>query len=318
MLNICFLDAETLGDDLEVNIFEHFGHTLIYQRTSPDQVSARIQDQDIIITNTTVDLTANNLQHAVRVKLICNAATGTNNIDLNYTKSHGIIVTNVPSYSTRSVAQHTLAMLLCLLESLPAYDEYVKSGEYERSDTVNYLIKPFWELHGKTWGIIGMGKIGSTVAHIAEGFGCNIVYYSSSGQNRSNYTRLDLDDLLSQSDIVSIHAPLTPQTQYLIGYNQLKKMKPHALLLNLGRGGIIKEDDLARALDEGLIAGAALDVTEQEPTPTSSPLLNLKHPDRIMLSPHIAFASKEARQTLLQVVHSNIESFLQGNPQNVV
>ncbi|MGE5397598.1 MAG: D-2-hydroxyacid dehydrogenase [Chitinophagales bacterium] len=319
LLNICFLDSETLGTDLDLTAFNRFGESFIYKMTAPEQVGTRIQDQDIVIINDTVNLNENNLQAAARVKLICVAATGTDNVDLNYAKSRGITVCNVPGYSTQSVAQHTFALLFYLLESVSCYDYYVKSGQYERSNTVNHILKPFWELNKKTWGIIGMGKIGSTVAHIAEGFGCNIVYYSTSGQHTSpKYTRLELDSLLNQSDIVSIHAPLNAQTLGLIGYPQLKQMNPHAILLNLGRGGIIKEADLARALDEGLIAGAGLDVLEQEPILSPNPLLGIKQKDRLVITPHIAWTSIEARQNLIGEVVSNIEAYLQGTPRNVV
>jgi len=319
LLNICFLDAETLGEDLDLSVFNRFGQTSVYGMTEPEQTRYRIQHQDIIITNNTVNLDENNLRHATRVKLICVAATGTDNVDLNYAKNRGIIVCNVPGYSTQSVAQHTFAMLFYLLESISYYDDYVKSGQYERSNTVNYLMKPFWELKGKTWGIIGMGRIGSEVAHIAQAFGCNIVYYSTSGQNNvSLYPRLELDTLLNQADIISIHAPMNSKTLNLIGYTQLKQMQRHAILLNLGRGGIIKEDDLAKAIDEGLIAGAALDVLEQEPIHSFNPLLRIKEKDRLLITPHIAWASIEARQTLIKEVGLNIEAFLQGMPRNVV
>lgn len=319
MLKICFLDADTLGKDLDLTVFNRFGQTSIYEMTKPEQISARIQDQDIIITNSSVILDAKNLQIAARVKLICIAATGTDFVDLNYTKNRGIIVSNVPNYLTQSVAQHTFAMLFYLLESTFYYDHYVKSGQYLRSNSVNHVKKPFWELGKKIWGIIGMGTIGNEVANIAQAFGCKIVYYSTSGKNnRSNYTQLDLNPLLNQSDVISIHAPLNPQTLHLIGYQQMKQMKPHAILLNLGRGGIVKEDDLVKAIDEDIIAGAALDVLEQEPIHSSSPLLRLKKKDRLLITPHIAWASIEARQTLIKEIQSNIEGFLQGTPRNVV
>lgn len=319
MLKLCFLDAETLGEGLDLSMLDSFGQATIYKMTEADQTSARIQDQDIIITNSTVDLNESNLRSAARVKLICIAATGTDNIDLDYTKSRGITVCNVPGYSTQSVAQHTFAMLFYLLGSISYYDHYVKSGQYAADNTVNYLARPFWELNQKTWGIIGMGRIGSKVAQIAEAFGCNIVHYSTSGQNnQSPYMRANLESLLKLSDIVSIHAPLNPQTFNLIGYDQLKLMKRHAILLNLGRGGIVNEADLARALDEGLIAGAALDVTEQEPIQSSNPLLRIRLKDRIVITPHIAWSSIESRQTLINEVAANIEAFINGAPRNVV
>jgi len=319
MLNICFLDTDTIDENLDLTALKRFGHLTAYKMTQPEQIAQRIYDQDIVIINSEIYLNETNLKDASRVKLICVAATGTNNVDLEYARSRGITVCNVPSYSTRSVAQHTFAMLFYLLESMPFYDAFVKSGQYQNSNSVNYLKRNYWELSNKTWGIIGLGTIGREVARIAEAFGCNIVYYSASGANNdSPYSRLHLEALLEQSDVVSIHAPLTSKTQYLIGYEQMRRMKRHAILLNLGRGGIINEDDLARAIDEGLIAGAGLDVLEQEPISPTNPLLTVKNQERLLITPHIAWGSNEAKQTLIDVVEMNIEGFLKGVPRNVV
>jgi len=240
-------------------------------------------------------------------------------IDLKYARSRNITVTNVAGYSTHSVAQHTFALLFYLLESLTYYDQYVKSRKYAGSDIFTHLDRSFWELKGKTWGIIGLGTIGRTTADIARAFGCHVVYYSTSGKNRDdNYVRVELPDLLKTSDIVSIHAPLNTQTHNLIRYDELKLMKKQALLLNLGRGGIINEADLAKALDEGLIAGAGLDVLEKEPIEESNPLLHIKDGSRLIITPHIAWASIEARHTLLKEIILNIEAFLNGTARNVV
>ena len=254
MNKLCILDAHTLGEDADLSIFHKFGHLSIYNATGPDQVVQRIKDQDIIITNKVL-LNESNLQLAPEVKLICITATGTNNVDLEYCRKRNITVTNVVAYSTQSVVQHTFALLFYLLESLPYYDQYVKSKRYTGSGNFTCLDLPFWEIQGKTWGIIGLGTIGKKTAEIARAFGCQVLYYSTSGRNNDeNYTRVELTELLKSSDIVSIHAPLNPQTYNLLQYDQLKTMKKSAILLNLGRGGIINEGDLARALDEGLIA----------------------------------------------------------------
>jgi lactate dehydrogenase-like 2-hydroxyacid dehydrogenase len=222
-------------------------------------------------------------------------------------------------FISRILSDSSFALLFYLLESLPYYDQYVKSKRYTGSGNFTCLDLPFWEIQGKTWGIIGLGTIGKKTAEIARAFGCQVLYYSTSGRNNDeNYTRVELTELLKSSDIVSIHAPLNPQTYNLLQYDQLKTMKKSAILLNLGRGGIINEGDLARALDEGLIAGAGLDVFEQEPLEAKSPLLNIKNREKLVLTPHIAWASVEARQTLLKEVAHNIEAFLSGRRRNPV
>ena len=318
MPKICILDALTLGEDADLSAFQALGEVSVYDSTAPEQVVERIKDCEIIVTNKVV-LNGSNLPYAPQVKLICVAATGTNNIDLEYTRSQNITVTNVAGYSTHSVAQHTFAMLFYLLESPAYYDSYVKSGQYAKSQIFTNLARPFWELKGKTWGIIGLGTIGRTVADIARAFGCQVIYYSTSGQNRNHdYSRKDLAELLQTADIVSIHAPLNKQTFDLLNYQRLQLMRPNAILLNLGRGNIVNEADLARALDEGLIAGAALDVLEREPIGRENPLLKIKQPDRLFITPHIAWSSREARETLVKEIAHNIESFLEGTPGNLV
>ncbi len=318
MPKICILDAMTLGEEMDLSVFQVYGELFIYDLTAPEDVVERIKDCEIIITNKVV-LDRLNLQHAPKVKLICVTATGTNNIDLAYARANKITVTNAAGYSTHSVVQHTFAMLFYLLESLRYYDLYVKSGQYAESKIFTHLARPFYELYRKTWGIIGLGTIGREVADIARGFGCNIIYYSTSGKNSNpDYTRTELEELLETSDIVSIHAPLNEQTRNLLNYNQLRRMKSQAILLNLGRGSIVNETDLARILDEGVIRGAALDVLEQEPINGENPLLKIREPERLLVTPHIAWASREARETLLREVVKNIESYLQGIPRNVV
>jgi len=318
LYKICILDAKTLGNDMDLSVFNQFGKVTIYSTSRADEVVDRIKDQNIIITNKTV-LGKSNLPHAHEVKLICVAATGTNNIDLEYAKSRKISVCNAAGYSTHSVVQHTFAMLSYLLESLNYYDHYVKSEEYAQSDIFTYLDRPFFELWGKTWGIIGLGTIGRFVADIAAAFGCQVQYYSTSGMNNDvHYTRVELLDLLTTSDIISIHAPLNSQTHNLITYDRMKLMKKHAVLLNLGRGGIVNENDLAAALDEELIAGAGLDVLEKEPIEKNNLLLKIQKRDRLLITPHIAWASIEARNTLIKEIVLNIDAFIKGISRNVV
>ncbi len=315
-MKICILDAKTLGEDVDLSVFKQFGSVEIYAETKPYEVIERINDVDIVITNKVV-LKEETLNHAQKLKLICVAATGTNNIDLDYAAKKQIAVTNVAGYSTMSVLQHTFAMLFYLMESLPYYDKYVKSGEYAKSSIFTHHGRPFHELSGKTWGIIGLGAIGKTVANAAEAFGCRVVYYSTSGKNNNTqYERVELDSLLEESDIVSIHAPLNNETKGLIDYTRMGLMKKRAIILNLGRGGIIKEDDLARALDEGLIRGAALDVLESEPINGDNPLLKIKNSDRLFITPHIAWASIEARRRLVDEIALNIEAFIHEKERN--
>jgi len=316
-MKLAILDAATLGDDVNLDIFRDFGHLEIYQiANSKQETIERVKDKTIIITNKVI-IDKEVMNNAPYLKLICVAATGYNNVDIDYAKQKGIAVTNVSGYSTDSVVQHTFAMLFYLLESLRYYDDYVKSREYAKSPIFTHLGRPFWEISGKVWGIIGLGTIGQKVAQVAESFGCDVIYYSTSGKNfNPNYTHKGLDELLSTSDIVSIHAPLNQNTKNLITYEKLKLMKKSAILLNLGRGRIVNEADLAKALDEGLIAAAGLDVLEKEPIDSNNPLLHIKNKDRLLITPHIAWTSIEARNKLVKEIYLNIESFLRGKERN--
>ncbi len=315
-MKIVFLDAKTVGNDVDLSIFNQFGDFISYETTPPDKTIERVKDADIVITNKVV-IDKNVIDNAKNLKLICEAATGYNNININYAKEKGVQVRNVAGYSTESVVQHTFAMLFYLLEHLKYYDEYVKSGEYAKSDIFTHIGKPFWEINDKIWGIIGLGTIGRRVAQVAESFGAKVIYSSTSGIDRQEkYKKVSLDELLKTSDIISIHAPLNEKTRGLIKYDQLRLMKKSAILLNLGRGGIVDEDDLARALDENLIAGAGLDVLEKEPINEDSPLLKIKNKERLFITPHIAWTSIEARQKLINEIAENIKAFLEGRDRN--
>lgn len=317
-MKICVLDAVTLGIDIDWNPLRSLGELTVYQNTAPDEIAARIADQEIVLTNKVV-LQETNLSSATQLKLIAIMATGTNNVDLQYTAKRNIVVCNVAGYSTDSVAQHTFAMLFYLLEHLPFYDNYVKAGGYAASAIFTNLDRPFWLLKNKRWGIIGMGSIGRTVAKLANAFGCEVVYFSTSGQNhQQSYTELPLSDLLQTSDIVSVHAPLNNNTYHLLGVNELQQMKTGAVLLNLGRGGIVDELALKNALEREWLAAAGLDVLEHEPILTQNPLLQINCPEKLLITPHIAWSSREARNQLLQELKLNIEAFLAGQPRNVV
>lgn len=313
-----FLDVKTLGYEMDVSGLHQFGEVLIYDHVPDDEVSDVILDADIIITNQN-RLSEENLGNARKLKLICAAATGYDNIDTDFCSKHDIAVANVPGYAAGSVAQHTFSILFYLISSSRYYDDYVRTGDYSMSEDTIHSGKDFMELEGKTWGIIGLGAIGKKVAAHAECFGCRVIYYSTSGVSRSEqYPSVALEELLRTSDIISIHAPLNSRTKHLLGLEQIRQMKKTAYLLNLGRGGIIRENDLAEALSSGLIAGAGLDVFESEPLPADSPLLKLENRDRLFMTPHIGYGSVEARKRLMETVSKNIEAFLSGVRYNRV
>ena len=276
MKKIVVLDAITLGN-VDFDKLKEFGEVILYDKTKAEDVEERIKDASIILTNKVV-LNKDNLKDAEKLEIICETATGFNNIDVEYAKSKNIAVTNIAGYSTPTVAQHTFATLLHLYDKIGYYDEFVKSGEYSKSGMFTNLDRPFNDIEGKTWGIIGLGNIGKRVAKIAEAFGAKVVYYSTSGKNNnSDYKRVELDELLSESDIISIHSPLNKNTEGLFNYDNLKKMKKTSVLINMGRGPIVVEEDLAKAIDENIISGAALDVFSVEPMPENSPLLKIKN-----------------------------------------
>lgn len=316
-MKIVFLETATLGDDIDVSYFDKLGKVTVYRESSPSENADRIKDADIIVVNK-IPVNESLLKDADNVKLIAASATGTNNIDFEYTNSRGITVCNARGYSTASVAQHTFAMLFYLYEKLSAYDSFVKSGAYSNYHMFSCFTPYFNELAGKTWGIIGLGAIGRSVADIATAFGCNVIYYSTSGRNNNNnYKNVSYDELLAESDIISIHCPLNKTTEKLIDYNSLKKMKRTAVLLNLGRGPIIDEDALARALNDNLIAAAGLDVVCTEPIPADNPLLNIDDSTKLLITPHMAWGTVEARKRCTDEVYKNIEAYISGKPRNV-
>ncbi|NLK99051.1 MAG: D-2-hydroxyacid dehydrogenase [Clostridiales bacterium] len=317
-MKIVFLETDTLGTDVNLSEFDKLGEVIRYPQTALAEVPQRIKDADIIIVNK-LAMNEMTLAEATNLKLICLTATGTNIVDFDYTNSRNITVTNVKGYSTQSVIQHTFALFFYVYEKLSYYDEFVKSGNYIRSDIFSHFEMKFNELYGKTWGIIGLGEIGRGVAEIAKLFGCKVVYYSTSGRNdNSAYKKVDLDTLLSEADVISIHAPLNDKTVDLIGENELRKMKRSAILLNLGRGPIINEHALYKALSEDWIAGAGLDVLTVEPMAASNPLSKIKDSTKLIITPHIAWATVEARQRVTDEVSKNIKAYLNGEKRNVV
>lgn len=305
-MKIVLLDALTFGAT-DLSGFNTFGEVEVFQTTSADEVQKRITNCDVIVTNKVV-ITDEHMKNTPSLKLICIAATGMNNVDLNAAKTRDIQVKNVAGYSTDSVIQHTFSMLFYLMGHSRYYDEVVKDGTYSRSPIFTDVSQPFFEIKGKKWGIIGLGSIGSGVAKIADAFGAEVCYYSTSGKNHSQaYKRLQLDELLKTCDIITIHAPLNEQTNNLLDYEQLLTCKDGATILNLGRGGIISEDAVAKIIDEKNIY-VGLDVLTKEPMREDHPLLSVKNADNLYVTPHIAWTSVEARDKLIASVIDNIIS----------
>ena len=304
-MKIVFLDAATVGDTSLAPI-ARLGELVCYDRSTPAEARERVGDCDVLIVNK-VRVDSGLLDAAPALKLVCEAATGVNNIDVEACEKRGIPVRNVAGYSTDSVVQETFMHMLSLLGEAPYFDRQVKSGAYSRSGLFTDVSHPFIEITGKTLGIIGMGTIGQKVASVAAAFGMRVIYFSTSGTGHcKDYPCVDLDTLLAESDVVSIHAPLNARTQGLLKMAELRKMKPSAFLINMGRGGIVDEADLAAAVDEGVIAGAALDVFTVEPLPSDHPFLQVKHPERFRFTPHTAWASVEARERLVAIIADNI------------
>ena len=307
-MKIVFLDAATMGDTPLVEI-AGLGELVCYDSSSAEEARERVVDCEVLIVNK-VHVTKDLLDCAPCLRLVCEAATGVNNIDLAACAERGIEVRNVAGYSTESVVQGTFMHVLSLVGNGPALDGRVKSGAYSRSGCFTDVTLPWMELCGKTYGVIGMGAIGSRVAAIAKGFGMRVIYYSTSGtSHNTDYPSVPLDELMSQSDVISVHAPYNERTAGLVGERELRLMKPTGIIVNMGRGGIVDEAALARVVDEGVIGGAALDVFVHEPLEEESPLLHTRHPEKLRFTPHTAWASVEARGRLAHEIAMNIRRF---------
>lgn len=312
-MKIVFLDRKTIGADMDLSMFGKLGEVVEYDFTRAEEVPERVQDADVLIINK-VPINEQTVGSAKKLKLVCVTATGTNNLDKEFLEKRGIAWRNVAGYSTETVAQHTFAMLFYLLESLSYYDSYVKSGSYINDTIFSHFSTTFHELSGMTWGIIGLGAIGKRVAEIASVFGCKVQYFSTSGKNSNSlYKRVEFDELLKTSDIVSIHAPLNEQTEGLMNKEAFVKMKKSAILLNVGRGPIVVEQDLAEALQSEEIKAAGLDVLCEEPMSEKNPLFAIKDSTRLFISPHMAWASLEARKRLMQTIFEQVKEFKEEN-----
>lgn len=305
-MKIVLLDAATLGNDLNINKIEEYGEFKKYSITKPEDTCHRIANADIIISNKVI-IGKKEMECAQKLKLICVAATGMNNIDLPEAEKRGIQVKNVKNYSTEAVAQHTISMILALQNSLLAFSAETKSGNWSISPIFTMLNHPFYELKGKKLGIIGYGSIGKRVAEMAKVFGMEILVAKRKGIKYNDSSRVDFNDILQESDVISIHTPLSEETHNLFTLNEFMQMKKSALIINTARGGIINEKDLYEALNNKIIRAAAIDVTEKEPIPANNPLLEL---DNIIITPHIAWTSVESRQKLLDGILTNIRNFI--------
>lgn len=308
-MKIVYLDAATMGDT-SLACIEELGELVCWPNSDAEEALRRVSDCDVLIVNK-VKVTKELLDAAPSLKLVCEAATGVNNIDLDACKRRNIPVRNVAGYSTDSVVQATFMHILSLLGSAPYFDNVVKSGAYSASGLFTDVSRPFIEMSGKRIGIVGMGAIGTKVARVAEAFGMEVVYFSTSGTGHcKEWPSIPLDELMRTSDVISIHAPYNERTAGLIGLAELQMMKSDAVIVNMGRGGIVKEEALAEVIDKDMIGGAALDVFEKEPLPADSPLLHTRHPEKLRFTPHTAWASVEARERLVRLVAENIRTAL--------
>lgn len=314
-MKIVFLDAKTIGEDIDLSGYDSLGTVVKYGFSTAEEARERTKDADVIVLNK-VEINETSIGEADHLKLVCVTATGTNNLDKEYLKQRGIAWRNVAGYSTETVAQHTFALLFYLMEKLRYYDDYVKTEKYVEDVTFTHFENVFHELSGKTWGIIGLGNIGQRVADIAKLFGCHVIYYSTSGKNtKPGYERVSLEELLRSSDIVSVHAPLDENTRGLMNRKTFALMKREAIFLNLGRGPIVVEQDLADALNGGTIAAAGLDVLCVEPMQRDNPLRTIKDSGKLLITPHIAWASVEARTRLMKTIEKQIREFFQMNDE---
>ncbi len=308
MKKIVFLDEYSIaGRDLTK--ITSLGDYVAYENTPKEAVVERLKGADVAITNKVV-IDGEAMRQLPDLKLICVAATGMNNVDLETAKELGIEVKNAVGYSTTSVAETTIASALALARNIVYFDEYFHDGRYAKADRAFCYDRLTFEITGKRWGIIGLGNIGREVARLASAFGCEVRYFSTSGAKREEaYPAMELDELLAWSDIVSVHSPLNERTRGLVGSNELQKMKPSSIIINVARGGIIDEAALAEALNNGWVAAAALDVFSVEPL-RESPLYNVKDRYRLLASPHNAWSAAEAIDRLIECVAQNIVTWL--------
>ena len=314
-MKIVILDAKTLGDDLEFSQFEKLGEVTVYPTTSQLQLEERIKDAEVIIVNK-IKLNESNLKDVKKLKLICVTATGYDNIDINYCWQREIGVCNVKGYSTDSVAQLTASMALSLMTNLSEFDAYVKSGKYTAGGVQNHLRPYFHEMTGKTWGIVGLGNIGSRVARIAHVLGCRVLVKPHRTQD--GIECVTLDELCERSDIISIHVPLNSETKGMIDKEHIDMMKDGVIFINVSRGAIADEEALVSAFENGKIGGLGIDVYTEEPMTAESPYNRVLDKKNVIFTPHMAWGAYEARRRCMDEVFKNIETFKMGGRRNRV
>ena len=314
-MKIVVLDAATLGADLDLSPLHQVGQVTVYDNTAPDEVAGRIADQEVIVSNK-IRLNAENLKDAKNLKLICLAATGYDCVDTAFCRKNGIGVCNVPGYSTHSVAQVAVTMALALRTHLVTYRNFVHSGAYSRSGVANRLEPVWYELYGKTWGIVGGGNIGQEVAKIAQAMGCRVLMCRRKPD--PNYETVDIDTLCQESDIISVHVALTDETRGMIGNQQIERMKSDAVLVNVARGAVTDEKALADAIVDGRIGGLGVDVYSAEPFGEDHPFTRILDRPNVCLTPHMAWGAGEARNRCIAIVAENIRAFSEGMRKNRV
>ncbi len=314
-MNLVILDAGTLGDDINFELFEEFGEIEIYKMTDERQVRFRVMDADVIIVNK-IKLNEKTLGDAKRLKLICVTATGFDNIDLDYCRRRSIAVCNVKGYSTESVAQVTAAMALSLVNGLPQYDKYVKGYSYSKSGVQNHLSPVFHEMSSMTWGVVGLGGIGTRVADIAKSFGCNVLAFKR--RNDPLYKCVDLHRLVKESDIISVHLPLSDKTKGIISRDIISEMKKGVIFINVARGAVADEAALAEAVEDGRIGGLGIDVYSEEPMSNTSPYMSIMDRPNVIFTPHMAWGAYEARVRCMEEIKENIKAYMRGRKRNRV
>ncbi|MBE7036704.1 MAG: hydroxyacid dehydrogenase [Ruminococcaceae bacterium] len=314
-MNIVVLDRLTLGEDLDLSQAENYGSVTVYDATAPEEIGKRIQDADVIFVNK-AKLGAENLKDAKNLKLICEAATGYDNIDVEYCRQHGIGVCNVPGYSVYSVAQVTVGMVLNLVNRFAEYTRYTADGTYSKGGSANILKPVYHELYGKTWGIVGYGSIGAKVGEIAKALGCRVLAFKRTPVEGVECR--DLDSLLTESDVVTVHIPLSAETRGLISRERIAKMKDTAILVNTARGAVVDEEALCEAVKNGKLAGIGTDVYSVEPFGEESPYFAVKHLDNVCLTPHMAWGTIEARERCFGEMLLNMKAFFDGKIRNRV
>ena len=313
---LVFLDAASIGADIAWPDFSAFGEVVRYEQTLPHEVADRVRQASFILTNKVV-ITAEHIAAAPHLRYIGTLATGYNQVDIEAAAKKGVPVCNVPAYSTPSVAQHVFALILALAADICPLSRSVQGGDWARSPQFCYWLKPIVELEGKTLGIVGFGDIGRRVGRIANAIGMNVIAHAprpKAAPDFSPFAFTDRDTLFREADVVTLHCPLTPETEGMINLPLLRSMKRNALLINTARGPLVNEPDLARALQEGIIAGAGLDVVSVEPMPDDNPLRTAPN---CIITPHVAWAGIESRMRLMQGVYENIAAFVAGGPINV-